>query len=247
MAEDKRKSSDEEIADIRAELREASRLLKELIAESRAREEKDKQRAEEDKRRDEKRAEEDKRRDERDKQRQEAVDQQLAKDRAEQKERSRKIDAQIRELGKQIGGSHNRWGKIVEELVAGDLSAIVRTHLNGQAHRLSTRVRDDDRTWEIDVLATNGDIAVPAEVKTTLSIDAIDKFVSHILRRFTTLLPDHKHKRIYGVIAFVKIEGNESEVIEHALSQGLILVKAMHGTNKVLNAKDFAPRDFCPK
>ena len=63
---------------------------------------------------------------------------------------------------------------------------------------------------------------------------------------FCNNTPEHKHKRIYGVLAFVKIEGNESEVIEHALKQGLIIVKAMNGTNKVLNAKDFQPRDFCP-
>ena len=208
MTQDKRKSGDEEIAEIRAELREASRLLKAHIAESKAQ------------------AEEDKR---------------------EQKERSRKIDVQLSELGKQIGGAHNRWGKIVEELVAGDLSAIILAHLNRQTHHLSTRVRAIDRTWGIDVLATNGDIAVPAEVKTTLNIDGIDRFVSRILRRFTTLLPDHKHKCIYGVIAFVKIDGNESEVIEHALNQGLIVVKALDGTNKVLNAKGFKPRDFCPR
>ena len=204
MTQDKRKSGDEEIAEIRVELREASRLLKAHIAESK-------------------------------------------EDKREQKERSRKIDVQLSELGKQIGGAHNRWGKIVEELVAGDLSAIVLTHLNRQTHHLSTRVRAIDRTWEIDVLATNGDIAVPAEVKTTLNIDGIDRYVSRILRRFTTLLPDHKHKCIYGVIAFVKIDGNESEVIEHALNQGLIVVKALDGTNKVLNAKDFKPRDFCPR
>ena len=110
------------------------------------------------------------------------------------------------------------------------------------------------------MLATNGDIAVPAEVKTTLSIDHIDRFISRILVPFTTLLPGHKHKRIYGVIAFVKTNGNECEVIDHALSQGLIVVKAVrsthsdslplsssYGTNKVLNAEDFKPRDFCPR
>ena len=171
----------------------------------------------------------------------------MAEDRRQQEEqdkRSREIDAQIRELGKQIRGE---WSMLVDELEENDLSAIIRTYLNEQAQYFSTRVHDDECTWEIDVLATNSDIAVPAEVKTTLTKDDIDKFVSHILRRFTTLLPDHKHKRIYGVIAFVKIEGNERTVIEHALSQGLIVVKAMHGTNKVLNAKDFVPRDFCPK
>ena len=110
----------------------------------------------------------------------------------EQDKRSREIDAQIRELGKQIRGE---WGMIVDELEEDDLTAIIRTHLNGQAHYLSTRVRATDRTWEIDVLATNGDIAVPAEVKTTLTKDDIDKFVSHILNRFTTLLPEH------GVVA----------------------------------------------
>ena len=266
MAEDKYKSRDDDIAEIRALLRDSNRILKEHIAEAKKRSEdfdrqlaKDraeaKKRSEEDKAEAKKRSEEDKaeakKRSEEDKaeakKRSEGFDRQFAKDKAEARVRSRKIDAQIEELGKQIGGANNRWGKIVEELVAGDLSAIISTHLNGQAHILSTRVRPDDRSWEIDVLATNGDIAVPAEVKTTLSIDDIDRFVARILMRFTTLLPHHQHKRIYGVIAFVKIDGNESEVIEHALSQGLIVVKAMHGTNKVLNAEDFKPRDFCPR
>ena len=214
MAEDERKSRDDDVAEVWAALRESNRLLKEHIAEAR----KDKEEA---------------------RKRAEAYERQ-------QDKRSRKIDVQLSELGKQIGGAHNRWGKIVEELVAGDLTAIISTHLRGQAHYLSTRVRPDDRSWEIDVLATNGDIAVPAEVKTTLSIDHIDRFISRILVPFTTLLPGHKHKRIYGVIAFVKTDGNECEVIDHALSQGLIVVKAMHGTNKVLNAEDFKPRDFCP-
>ena len=255
MAEDKHKSKNDDIAEIRALLRDSNRILKEHIAEAKKRSEdfdrrlaKDraeaKKRSEEDKAEAKKRSEEDKAEA---KKRSEDFDRQLAKDKAEAKKRSRKIDAQIEELGKQIGGANNRWGKIVEELVAGDLSAIISTHLNGQAHILSTRVRPDDRSWEIDVLATNGDIAVPAEVKTTLSIEDIDRFVARILMRFTTLLPHHQHKRIYGVIAFVKIDGNESEVIEHALSQGLIVVKAMHGTNKVLNAEDFKPRDFCPR
>ena len=219
MADKKRKSSEEEIAEIRAELQEASRLLKEHIADSKARS----------------------------KEREEENERQRNKDRAAQEKRSRKIDKQLEELGNQIGGAHNRWGKIVEELLAGDLSAIVRTHLNAETHHLSTRVRDDSRSWEIDVLVTNGDIAVPAEVKTTLSIDHIDKFVSRILTRFTALLPQHQGKRIYGVIAFVKTDGNESEVIAHALKQGLIIVKAMHGTNKVLNDKQFKPRDYCPR
>ena len=269
MAEDKHKSRDDDIAEIRALLRDSNRILKEHIAEAKKRSEDfdrqlAKDRAEAKKRSEEDKAEAKKRSEDFDRQlakdraeakkRSEDFDRQLAKDRAEAKEferrqekRSQKVDSQLEELGKQIGGANNRWGKIVEELVAGDLSAIISKHLNGQAHILSTRVRPDDRSWEIDVLATNGDIAVPAEVKTTLSIDDIDRFVARILMRFTTLLPHHKHKRIYGVIAFVKIDGNESEVIDHALSQGLIVVKAMHGTNKVLNAKDFKPRDFCPR
>ena len=294
MSEAENKRRDKEIAEIRADLREASRLLKEHIAESKAnaeeykrqQEQRQKQRQEEyeqwQKEREErqkaaeerqKAAEErqeeyeqqqkqrqeeyeqwkkdyeerQKAADARQKQRQEEYEQWKKDYEQRQEERSKAIDNQLEELGKQIGGANNRWGKIVEELVAGDLTAIVRTHLNRQVHYISTRVRPADRTWEIDVLATNGDIAVPAEVKTTLTKDDIDKFVSHILKRFTTILPEHKHKLIYGVIAFVKIEGNESEVIGHALKQGLIIVKAMNGTNKVLNDKDFEPHDFCPQ
>ena len=220
MAEDKHRDAD--IAEIRAELRDASRLLKEHVSESKARSEDFDRKL---------------------------IDSKKQSDdyKRQQEKRSREIDAQLKELGKQIGGAHNRWGKIIEELVAGDLTAIVHTHLHAHAHHLSTRVRAADRSWEIDLLATNGDIAVPAEVKTTLNKDDIDNFVSRILVPFTTLLPDHQHKRIYGVIAFVKIDGNESKIIDYALQQGLILVKAMDGTNKVLNPKNFKPRNFCPR
>ena len=108
MAEDERKSRDDDVAEVWAALRESNRLLKEHIAEAR----KDKEEA---------------------RKRAEAYERQ-------QDKRSRKIDVQLSESGKQIGGAHNRWGKIVEELVAGDLTAIISTHLRGQAHYLSTGV-----------------------------------------------------------------------------------------------------------
>ena len=168
MAEDKHKSRDDDIAEIRALLRDSNRILKEHIAEAKKRSEDFDRQLAKDRAEAKKRSEEDKAEA---KKRSEDFDRQLAKDRAEAKEferrqekRSQKVDSQLEELGKQIGGANNRWGKIVEELVAGDLSAIISKHLNGQAHILrSTRVRPDDRSWEIDVLATNGDIAVPAE------------------------------------------------------------------------------------
>ena len=207
-------------------LDKAERLLDKLI-------ERDKERAKEQAADDARRREEDARRKEEDARRKEESDQ-----------RSQKIDRQLAELGKQIGGLHNRWGKIVEDLVAGELVAIVQNFMGASVHYVSTRVRPKDRSWEIDVLAVNNGVVVVTEVKTTLTEEKVDHFLSRIMLPFTTLIPEHKNKKIYGIIAFIRVDGNESEVVNYAWSKGLLVVKAMDGANRVLTSDDFVLRDY---
>lgn len=157
-------------------------------------------------------------------------------------------DKQIKELGQQIGGLHNRWGKIVESLLAGDLANIIDKFMGTKVHHLSTGVKGkhQGQDWEIDVLAVNAGIVTPTEVKTTLIKEDIDHFLSHVLCRFTELMPEHKGKKVYGIMAFVKVVGREKEVVDYAQSKGLMVIKAMSGTNKILNPEGFKFRDFHP-
>ncbi len=192
---------------------------------------------------------------EKDERRQEEADRRQEEADRRQKEAERRqeeVDRQLKKLAKSIkalrrhvGGQDNRWSRIVESLVAGDLHNLLANILLVEV-RSATRVKNtyQGRMWEIDVLAENGDVAVPVEVKTTLKKDDIDHFIARILTRFTVLIPSHKNSRVYGAIAFVKADGNEADVVNYALQKGLIVIKAMRGTNHVVNPADSELRNF---
>ena len=153
----------------------------------------------------------------------------------------------IKNLARQVGGLDNRWGKIVEDLVAGDLVELL-AEAGIKIDHAGTRIKGtyQDENWEIDLLGENRGTVVPVEVKTTLTKKDIDDFIKRILNRFTQLMPSRKGHKVYGVIAYVKAGSNEENVISHALSKGLIIIKAMRGTNKLICPKDFKLRNFHP-
>ncbi|MDE3269334.1 MAG: hypothetical protein OYH77_03510 [Pseudomonadota bacterium] len=156
----------------------------------------------------------------------------------------KRIDRQLSRLGKQLGGEGNRWGKIIEDLVAGDLITIAKEHLGVHIYYAATRVRPKDRSWEIDVQGTNQDAVVVAEVKTNLEKKDIDHFLNKTLLPFTHQIAK-QNKKIYGIIAYVKVDrGKESEVIDYAWSKGFLVVKAMDSTNRVLDNKNFVPHNY---
>ena len=150
----------------------------------------------------------------------------------------------VRELGKQLGGQGQRWGKIIESLVEGDLCMLMTEFLGVEIVDISRRV--EVRDVEIDLVAVNTETVVVVEVKTTLQREHIDKFISTKLNRFTDLRPRYRGTNIYGVLAFVKVDNNAKEVIDDAIGKGLIVIKAMRGTNHIINPKDSKPRNFHP-
>ena len=167
----------------------------------------------------------------------------------EETDRQLKVVAKsIKSLRNHVGGQDNRWSRIIESLVAGDLSEMLAQALQIEVNYASMRVKGtyQQRNWEIDVLAVNAGIVVPVEVKTTLKEGDVDYFVARILAKFTYLIPSLKHNKVYGAIAFVKVEGNEDTVVNYALSKGLIVIKAMRGTNHIINPKNQKLRNFSP-
>ena len=158
--------------------------------------------------------------------------------------RQKETDRQLRKLGRQVGGQGQRWGKIVESLVEGDLCQLMTEFLGVEIVDTSRRV--EVRDVEIDIVAVNTDTVVVVEVKTTLVQEHIDKFIATKLNRFTELRPRYKGCKLYGVIAFVKVDSNAKEVIDYAINKGLIVIKAMRGTNHIINPKGSQPHNFHP-
>ena len=158
--------------------------------------------------------------------------------------RQKDTDRFLRRIGKQVGGQGNRWGKIVESLVEGDLCQLMTDFLGVEIVDTSRRVEVGD--VEIDIVAVNTDTVVVVEVKTTLEREHIDQFITTKLSRFTELRPRYKDCKIYGVIAFVKVDSNAKEIVNYAINKGLIAVKAMRGASHIINPKGSKPRDFHP-
>ena len=164
----------------------------------------------------------------------------------ELREQAKTAIRQLQRLGKQLGGEGNRWGKIVESLVAGDLITIAREAIGVDIDFVSTRAFPEDESWEVDVLGINHDVAVAVEVKTTLRQSDIDKFLTNTMLPFTRLASKHRRKRIYGVIAYIKVAKLEkqSKVLDYAWSKGLLVIKAMDGINRVVENKKLKLRDY---
>ena len=230
------------MSDIDRRLDRIAKIQEEMAIREAKRQEEDKRKEKQRQKEAEQRQKEAEQRQKEAEQRQADVEQQLKKTSIEVEKLSKSIKA----LRRHVGGQDNRWSRIVESLVAGSLSEILAASLQIKVNYAGTRVKGTHQgsNWEIDVLAVNEGTVVPVEVKTTLKKDDIDDFVVRVLDRFTELIPTLKDNKVYGAIAFVKIEGNENSVINYALSQGLIVIKAMRGTNHILNPKDCQPRDF---
>ena len=153
----------------------------------------------------------------------------------------------VRELGKQIGDVGNQWGSIAEYLIAGDFARILKQRFDITIDHSAPSLKGSyqGKEWEVDAFAANGDIALVGEVKLTLTTDAVDKFVNNNLRNFHRYMPLYRDRKIYGLIAFVKMDrGKEREITEYVHSLGLLLVKAIDNTFQLLSPEGHRLKDY---
>ena len=168
--------------------------------------------------------------------RQEAIDRQLEA-----------VSKKLQEVGRQVGDVGNQWGKIAEYLVAGDLGRILKQRfgitIDHSAECLSGSYQGKD--WEVDVFAANGEIALVGEVKLTLTVEAVDKFVQGNLRNFHLYMPAYSDKKIYGMLAFVKMSrGEEKQIASYVHSLGLLLVRVIDNTFHLLTPSDHELKNY---
>ena len=72
-------------------------------------------------------------------------------------------------------------------------------------HHTVTNPRQNygERRWEFDIVAINGAEVVVVEVKTTLRVPDVDRFIGR-LNEFPELMPEYASRRIYGAVAYLK-------------------------------------------
>ena len=88
---------------------------------------------------------------------------------------TRAADRRMDELDKLFNG---QWGKLMESLVEGDLVGLLQQRGIAVQHTVTNpRQNYGERRWELDIVAVNGEEVVVVEVKTTLRVPDIDRFV----------------------------------------------------------------------
>ncbi|GCE58664.1 DUF3782 domain-containing protein [Microcystis aeruginosa] len=172
--------------------------------------------------------------------------QQLKETDRQQKENAqqqKKTDKQLKELGQQIGGLGAKFGSFTEGLALPSMEKILRQRFGMEVISPSVRVSKDGKHLEIDVLAyTNGELntAYIVEVKSHAREESITQLKS-ILQRFRSFFPEHKDKKLYGILASVDLS---NELREKILQEGFYVARIHDQVFELDIPDNFQPRPY---
>ena len=155
----------------------------------------------------------------------------------------RETDRLITSLERRLGEIGNAFGAYTESMFRPSLKRILRERF-GMTVIIAPQVFQLNGTeYEVDVVGHAGearDEVYLAEIKSRLREDGIDQILEH-LRRFPQAFPEHRGKKLFGILAAVTIPEN---VRVQALKQGLFLATVKDNVFELATPDDFVPRPF---
>ncbi|MFM8306884.1 MAG: DUF3782 domain-containing protein [Microcystis aeruginosa] len=180
-----------------------------------------------------------------DKQLKEVSQQQKETDRQQKEnaQQQKKTDKQLKELGQQIGGLGAKFGSFTEGLALPSMETILRQRFGMKVVSPSVRASEDGQHLEIDVLAyTNGELntAYIVEVKSHAREESITQLKS-ILQRFRSFFPEHKDKKLYGILASVDLS---NELREKILQEGFYVARIHDQVFELDVPENFQPQTY---
>ena len=131
----------------------------------------------------------------------------------------KQTDKQLKKLGKQIGGLGRKFGSFAEGLALPSMQRILQDKFRVEIISPSVRVHKEGRDIEIDVLAyANSSVneVYVVEVKSHLREEGISQ-LQDIVAKFRRFFPEHKDKKLFGILAAVDMT---TELKEKILSLG---------------------------
>lgn len=165
------------------------------------------------------------------------------KQRKEAEKQRKETDKQLKELGKQIGGLGRKFGSFTEGLALPSMTKILREKFHMEVISPSVRVSKNDMDAEIDVLAyANSTIneAYVVEVKSHLREESISQ-LKEIMANFRLFFPEHKDKKVYGIIAAVDIS---KALKKRVLDAGFYVARIKDDTFSLDTPKAFKAKAF---
>ena len=153
-------------------------------------------------------------------------------------ERFKETDIRIKQAFDLFEG---QWGKLMESLVEGDLIRLLNArHIEVRDTVTRRKGTFQGQSYEFDIIAHNGDEIVVVEVKTTLRVKHVKRFVNK-LAKLKTWIPAYEGYKVYGAIAYLRAE-EESEI--YTQKQKLFAIRATGDSAAIVNSIDFKPKAF---
>ena len=174
------------------------------------------------------------------------TDRQLKESQKEAHQHQQDLAQHIKKMSDEITRVENlfttKWGKLMESLVNGDLVKLLQAkdvEVTKTLQNIRGKVQGEH--WEVDILAINGEEIVVVEVKTTLRVKDVGRFITRTLKNFVTVFPEYEGKKIYGATAYLRAE--EGADI-YAQKQGLFAIRATGSSASIVNDEKFKPKAF---
>jgi len=159
----------------------------------------------------------------------------------ELKERFTETDRQLKNLGREIGGLGNTFGRFTEGFMLESLECILREKF--QLRYTVQNAHGPNRSIEYDLIAyenTTINTVIAVEIKTQLTEDAILQ-VKRQLELFPSIFPEHKDKKLFGAIAAVT---DKEKLHEMLWKEGLYYFCASDDVVKLKIPKGFQPKNW---
>ena len=178
---------------------------------------------------------------------QKRTDEQLKETDKEIKEVARqqkKTDYQIKALTKAISDLNGTWKRFSEKIIFDNIENTLNAlGFKDFSVRRNVKSTINSKHMEIDILAVGEDYVLVMEVKTTLKVGHVRKFVKKLKKKFLSFFPEFKGRyKVYGVVIGINLQEG---VDEFAIKNGLLVLRYKDkGEVEVLNPEGFRPKDF---
>ena len=154
-----------------------------------------------------------------------------------------KTGKRIKELGKQIGGLGKKFGSFTEGMAFPSMERVLRDRFRMESVALRQKKRRNGTTMELDVFAysnSRSNEAFVVEVKSHLREEGYKRLLQ-VLRDFPHFFPEHRDKRLFGILACVDAP---EHLEQRVLRSGIYLAKIHDETFRLQVPDGFVPKSY---
>jgi hypothetical protein len=154
-------------------------------------------------------------------------------------EQSKETDRQLQSLARRFGDLGNRLGEFVEGMVRPGLVRLFRER-GLELHQTfrDMSARQGREAAQIDLMAIDETVAVAVEVKSRLTVEAVDEHLRR-MEKFRRLFPRFSDLRVLAAVAGMVID---DEAAAYAEEKGLFVIGQSGDAAVLLNASEFNPK-----